>query len=104
MTQQTKNELFSVRIDPKTKAEVAEILTGYGLSLSDAVRILFTRIVAEKGLPQGLVMNESDYDKWFRAKVQEALDATGPTLSHETVMTDVEAAISQVALQRNQGA
>ena len=97
MTRQTKNELFSVRVDPHMKADASAILASYGLSLSDAMRMLLARITTEKRLPQGLVMNEEEYDIWFREKVHEALASTGPKHSHETVMANAEAAIRQTA-------
>jgi len=104
MTQQTKNELFSVRVDPRIKADAAEVLAGYGLNLSDAVRMLLARIIAEKRLPSGLIMDESEYDSWFRAKVHEALASNGPKHSHETVMANVEAAIKQAVTDKEQNA
>jgi len=31
------------------------------------------------------------YDRWFRAKVQEALDDPGPGIPHDEVMAQIEA-------------
>ena len=104
MTQQAKNELFSVRVDPHMKADASAILASYGLNLSDAVRMLLTRITVERRLPQGLVMDEEEYDTWFREKVHEALVSTGPKHSHETVMANAEAAIRQAVAERGQDA
>ena len=104
MTQQIKNDLFSVRVDPQLKADASEILSSYGLNLSDAVRMLLTRITIEKRLPQGLLADEKEYDAWFRAKVNEALASTGPTHSHEAVMAKVDAAIEQAVLDRARNA
>ena len=100
MTQQVKNDLFSVRLDARLKADASAVLATYGLNLSDAVRMLLTRITIEKRLPQGLVAGEEEYDKWFWAKVHEALDSTNLKHSHETVMTNVEAVINKVASKR----
>ena len=100
MTQQIKNELFSVRVDPRMKADASAILASHGLNLSDAVRMLLTRITVEKRLPPGLMMNEDEYDAWFREKVHEALASTGPKHSHETVMANAEAAIRRAAAER----
>ena len=36
-----------------------------------------------------------DYDAWFRAKVQEALDSTEPTVPHDEVVKDVKAIIAK---------
>ncbi|BBP00766.1 hypothetical protein [Sulfuriferula nivalis] len=34
------------------------------------------------------------YNKWLKAEVQEAIDDTSPTISHDTVMKDVRAVIA----------
>lgn len=44
-----------------------------GLTTSDVVRMLFTNIAANRGLPQGLAVDPVAYDKWFREQVQKAL-------------------------------
>jgi DNA-damage-inducible protein J len=44
-------EMVHVRIDKQTKARAAEALAAMGLSVSDAVRVLLTRVAAEKALP-----------------------------------------------------
>src|SRR3546814_20443707 len=62
----------------KLKADAAEKLAGVGLTVSDAVRILLTRVVKEGALPAGLTADPEAYDAWFRAKVQEALADTRP--------------------------
>lgn len=43
--------MLHVRIDDKTKAGATEALSAMGLSVSDAVRILMHRIVAEQAFP-----------------------------------------------------
>ena len=43
--------MVHVRIDGKVKARAERALTAMGLSVSDAVRVLLTRIAAEKALP-----------------------------------------------------
>ena len=44
-------EMVHVRIDKQTKARAAKALADMGLSVSDAVRVLLTRVAAEKALP-----------------------------------------------------
>lgn len=44
-------EMVHVRIDKRTKAQAAKALAAMGLSVSDAVRVLLTRVAAEKSLP-----------------------------------------------------
>ena len=56
----TRTEMLHVRMDPALKAEATAALTAMGLSASDAVRILFRRIVAEQAFPLELkVPNET---------------------------------------------
>jgi DNA-damage-inducible protein J len=44
-------EMVHVRIDKRTKERAAKALASMGLSVSDAVRVLLTRVAAEKTLP-----------------------------------------------------
>ncbi|HSZ02170.1 MAG TPA: type II toxin-antitoxin system RelB/DinJ family antitoxin [Terriglobales bacterium] len=44
-------EMVHVRIDKRIKMRAAKTLASMGLSVSDAVRVLLTRVVAEKALP-----------------------------------------------------
>jgi DNA-damage-inducible protein J len=44
-------EMVHVRIDKRVKAQASKALASMGLSVSDAVRVLLTRIAAEKALP-----------------------------------------------------
>jgi DNA-damage-inducible protein J len=44
-------EMVHVRIDKRTKARAAKALASMGLSVSDVVRVLLTRVAAEKTLP-----------------------------------------------------
>lgn len=87
--------MLHVRVDQQLKAEAAEKLAGVGLTISDAVRILLTRIVREGGLPAGLTADADAYDAWFRAKVREAMDDTRPATPHRQVMDDAQAAIDR---------
>ena len=45
------NSVVRARIDEKTKAEAAVVLAYIGLTMSDAVRLMLKRVVAEKALP-----------------------------------------------------
>ena len=81
--------MLHIRIDEDVKTRAAAALEGVGLTLSDAVRILLTRVAKEGGLPPGLTVTEETYDDWFRRKVQEALDDPGPLLSHEDAMREM---------------
>jgi DNA-damage-inducible protein J len=86
----THTSMLHVRVDDQLKAQAADALSGVGLTLSDAVRILLTRVAAEGGLPAGLTTDPDAYDAWFRAKVQEALDDPRPAITHAQAMRDVQ--------------
>lgn len=45
------NALVTTRINETVKQEATEVLASMGLSVSDAVRLLLTRVANEKALP-----------------------------------------------------
>ncbi|HEY5106731.1 MAG TPA: type II toxin-antitoxin system RelB/DinJ family antitoxin [Caulobacteraceae bacterium] len=47
----TETTMIHVRVDDDTKAQASEALSAMGLSISDAVRILLRRVIAEQALP-----------------------------------------------------
>jgi DNA-damage-inducible protein J len=44
-------EMVHVRVEKRIKIQAAKTLAAMGLSVSDAVRVLLTRVAAEKALP-----------------------------------------------------
>lgn len=90
-----QTSMLHVRVDQALKAKAADTLAGVGLTLSDAVRILLTRVAAEGGLPAGLTADPETHDAWFRAKVREALDDPHRSSPHERAMTDAQALIDR---------
>ena len=54
------NALVQTRIDGTVKEEAATVLAAMGLTVSDAVRLMLTRVAREKALPfEPLVPNEA---------------------------------------------
>lgn len=47
------NDYVRARIDPAIKSEAAAVLAGMGLTVSDACRMMLTKIAREKRLPFG---------------------------------------------------
>ncbi len=90
-----QTSMLHVRVDDQLKADASEKLARVGLTVSDAVRILLTRVAREGGLPAGLTADPEAHDAWFRAKVQEALADTRPTVPHRQVMDEVQARIDR---------
>ena len=90
------------RIDASVKERAGRVLGNMGLTVSDAIRILLTRIANEGALPAGLTVDAAAHDQWFRAKVQEALDDPRPAVSHEDVKAHF-AARREKALRKAEG-
>jgi DNA-damage-inducible protein J len=80
--------MVHVRVDEKMKARAEKALAAMGLSISDAVRVLLTRVAAEQALPFELrVPNPTT-----RAAMKEA--RRGGLEAHATVkdlMADLDA-------------
>lgn len=91
----TQTSMLHVRVDDALKSQATETLANFGLTLSDAVRILLTRVVKEGSLPVGLTVDEGVYDAWFRGKVQEALESTEPARTHADTMQRLRASIKE---------
>ena len=47
----TEDAIVRARIDERIKAEASAVLGAMGLTVSDAFRVMMTRIAAEKALP-----------------------------------------------------
>ena len=90
-----QTSMLHIRVDDKLKADATEKLASVGLTVSDAVHILLTRIAKEGALPAGLTATPEAYDAWFRAKVHEALADTSPTAPHQQVMGEAQALIDR---------
>ena len=52
--------MVHVRVDEHLKAQATETLAAMGLSVSDAVRVFLTRVVAEQQLPFALKAPNAD--------------------------------------------
>ena len=90
-----QTSMLHVRVDDALKARATEALKIVGLTLSDAIRILLTRVVAEGRLPACLTADPDAYDIWFRAKVKEAMNDPSPGIPHDQVMVSVQAVIDR---------
>lgn len=77
--------LVQARIDPVLKERAAAVLDSMGLTVSDAVRILLTRVATDGAFPFALAADPAAHDAWFRSKVQQALDDPRPAIPHDDV-------------------
>jgi DNA-damage-inducible protein J len=91
----SRTSMLHVRVDNRLKTEAAERLSSVGLTISDAVRILLTRVASEGALPAGLAVDPDAYEAWFQAKVQEALADTRPPIQHSEVTNEARALIDK---------
>lgn len=91
----THTSMLHVRIDNELKVQATETLGQLGLTVSDAVRILLTRIANDKAFPVGLIADQETYDKWFHQKVQEAMDDQRPAIRHDQVMDEIQTMIDR---------
>ncbi len=63
------NTIVRARIDEHTKEEASVVLAAMGLTVSDAFRLLLTRIAKEKALPfEPLVPNEETIEAMREAR------------------------------------
>ena len=63
------NQLVQARIDGAVKEEAAAVLAAIGLTVSDAVRLLLTKVAHEKRLPFApLIPNEATIEAMKEAR------------------------------------
>ncbi len=82
------NAVVRARIDEHIKEEAAIVLAAMGLTVSDAFRILLTRVAREKALPfEPLIPNDETI-----AAMKEARHGNLPSFrSVDTLMADLNA-------------
>jgi DNA-damage-inducible protein J len=59
--------MVHIRVDEKTKQRATKTLAAMGISVSDAVRMLLVRVVAEKALPFDVKIPNATTVKAMRA-------------------------------------
>ncbi|CAK7192759.1 hypothetical protein COMNV_00967 [Commensalibacter sp. Nvir] len=78
------NQLVQTRIDKTIKEEAAAVLAAMGLTVSDAVRLMLTRVAKEKALPfEPLVPNETTIQAMRDARAGNVETITIKTLQAE---------------------
>src|ERR1700757_2061924 len=95
MTMAAQTSMLHIRVDDRLKADATETLARFGLTVSDAVRILLTRVAQEGALPAGLTADPEAHDAWFRAQVRNALADRRPPVPHQQVMDEAQALIDR---------
>ena len=81
------NDLVQVRIDHEVKLEAAAVLSAIGLTVSDAVRLMLTRVAREHALPfEPLIPNETT--------IAAMREARAGGLPRATTMDELKAALN----------
>ena len=81
------NALVQTRINPEIKDEAAVVLQAIGLTVSDAVRLMLTRVAHEKALPfEPLIPNEATI-----AAMKEARDGKLETVTLDDLQSAIDA-------------
>jgi DNA-damage-inducible protein J len=81
------NALVQTRIDSAIKEEASAVLQAIGLTVSDAVRLMLTRVAREKALPfEPLIPNEATI-----AAMKEARDGKLETVTLDDLQSVFDA-------------
>jgi DNA-damage-inducible protein J len=81
------NALVQTRINAEIKDEAAQVLQAIGLTVSDAVRLMLTRVAHEKALPfEPLIPNEGTI-----AAMKEAREGKLETVTLENLQSAIDA-------------
>ncbi|WP_375404098.1 type II toxin-antitoxin system RelB/DinJ family antitoxin [uncultured Sphingomonas sp.] len=81
-------EIVRARIDSDLKKEASAVLSGMGLSVSDAIRLLFVRVAAEKAMPFDLRVPNAE----TQAAMRDAREGRVTRVSNvSALMADLDA-------------
>ena len=85
------SSMLHVRIDADTKKEAAATLEAMGLSMADAVRILLSRVIADRAFPLELKVPNAE-TRAAMAEADEIADARQPRFHKpQDLLADLEA-------------
>jgi len=84
------SSMIHVRVDEDTKARANETLAAMGLSMSDAVRVFLTRVVAEQRLPFHLEVPNAATQAAMREADEIARSHRGRFASADELFDDLE--------------
>jgi DNA-damage-inducible protein J len=85
----TENAIVRARIDERIKTEATAVLGAMGLTVSDAFRLMMTRIAVEKALPfEPLVPNAETIEAMKAARRGELVSAGQPDKLLATLNAD----------------
>ena len=76
--------MVHVRVEKRVKAQASKALAAMGLPVSDAVRVLLTRVASEKALPFDVKVPNAK----TAAAMQEAREANLPSFPSVSALMD----------------
>jgi DNA-damage-inducible protein J len=76
---------IEVHVDAKIRDRASEVFAQAGMTIDDAVRNMLTHVATGGMVPLEAQAEDPEYDAWFRARVQEALDDPRPGIPSEEV-------------------
>mgnify|MGYP001188622685 CR=1 FL=1 len=79
--------MVHIRLDETLKTQAADTLAAMGLSLSDAVRVFLTRVVAEQRLPFELKTPNAE-TRAALAEAEAIIDARNARFTHAEALFD----------------
>ncbi len=79
-------ETVRARLDPELKASASAVLSEMGLTVSDAIRLLLVRVVAEKALPFDIRVPNAETRKAMAAVEEGKVESFA---SVEALMADL---------------
>ena len=84
------SSMLHVRLDDATKAQGTAVLDAIGLTASDAVRLLYTRLIADQAFPLELKVPNAE-TRAAMAEAHEILRARTARFTAEQLIADLEA-------------
>jgi DNA-damage-inducible protein J len=87
----TANALVQTRINGVVKDEAAAVLATMGLTVSDAVRIMLTRVAHDKALPFEPLRPTTETIAAMRASMAALHAVAGPEMSMDEVNAEIKA-------------
>jgi len=80
---------ITVRIDEKLKREARKTLAKQGLDMSTAIKMFFSQVVIDKGLPFRPTHKEKLLKRRWDAEVKDALENGKSYSSAEELLADI---------------
>ena len=78
-----------IRIDEKLKKQTKDVLAKQGLDMSTAIKMFFSQIVIEKGLPFLPTHNQETLKKRWDAQVDDTIKTGKAYSSAKKLFTDI---------------